>query len=342
MKRMLLVLLATLVMSLAVRANAQETLRVIASTSIVADVAQNVAGDVFRVETLVPVGADAHAFEPAPDDAVRVAEADLLLVVGAGYETFLGRLIEALASDSTQVVVVSNGVEILGFGGHMHEDEHQAEHEEEHEHGIGILGVDLECEAHDHHDEGETEAHDEHDHGQCDPHVWMNPANVIIWARSIAEAFSAADPANAETFRANAEAYAAQLEALDAELTDILAVVPEERRLLVTNHEFMAYFAEAYGFEVIGTVLPAVTTTVEVDPRALADLIALITETNAGAVFAEISGSTRLAEVVAREAGVPVVTDLYSETLSAADGPAPTYIDLMRHNARVIAAALGG
>ena len=351
MKRPLFVLLVLLLMSVVLPAAAQEMPRVVASTSIVADVAQRVAGDLLQVESLVPVGADAHAFEPAPDDAARVADADLLLVVGAGYEAFLARLIEALPSESTEIVVISNGVEILGFEGHMHDEAHEAEGEHaeegEHEHHIGVLGADLECESHEHEEEGEHsetegEAHDEHDHGACDPHVWMNPANVALWARNIADAFSTADPVNAETYGANAEAYAAQLEALDAELRDILAVVPEDRRLLVTNHEFMAYFAEAYGFEVIGTVLPAITSTVEVDPRTLADLIALIDEANAGAVFAEVSGNPQLAEIVAQEAGVPVVTNLYSETLSTADGPAATYIDLMRHNASVIAAALGG
>jgi ABC-type Zn uptake system ZnuABC Zn-binding protein ZnuA len=168
----------------------------------------------------------------------------------------------------------------------------------------------------------------------------MNPRNVITWTNNIAAALSAADPANDEAYRANADAYIAQLEALDAEITALVAEVPEASRVLVTNHEFMAYFASAYGFEVIGTVLPAATTDAEPDPQQLTDLIAEVQEEGVTAIFAEVSANQQLAEVVAQEAGIAVVTPLYSESLSELDGPAATYITFMRHNAQVIVNAL--
>lgn len=345
-------------------AQAQDAPRVLATTSIVADVAQNVAGDLLTVDTLVPLGADTHAFEPSTADAARVAEATMLLTVGAGYEGFLGDLLENVGAEGVQVVVVSNGVEILGFSdGHAHEDEHAEEgdepmatpeasaegeaHADEHAHEeeahLGVLGADLECEAHDHEEEaGEGEAHaeDEHEHGACDAHVWTDPANVMVWANNIADAFSAADPANADAYRANADAYIAQLEALQAEITDLVASVPEEARVIVTNHEFLGYFAHAHDFEVVGTVIPGLTTDAEPNPQELAALIEIIQDEGVQAIFAEVSANPQLAEVVAQEAGIAVVTTLYSESLSSADGPAATYLDYMRYNAEAIVSAM--
>lgn len=344
-------------------AQAQEVPRVLATISIVADVAQNVAGDLLMVDTLVPLGADTHAFEPTTADAARVAEATILLTVGAGYEGFLGDLLETVGAESVQVVVVSNGIEILGFSnGHGHDDEHtEADadpmvtpeasvegdahddvHEGEEAH-LGALGADLECEAHDQKEEaGEGEAHaeDEHAHGACDAHVWTDPANVIVWANNIADAFSAADPANAAAYRANADAYIAQLEALQAEIANLVASVPEEARVIVTNHEFLGYFAYVHDFQVVGTVLPGATTDAEPNPQELAALIDIIRDEGVRAVFAEVSANPQLAEVVAREAGIAVVTTLYSESLSPAEGPAATYLDYMRYNAETIVSAL--
>ena len=303
---------------------AQDTSRVLATTSIVADVAQNVAGDLLTVDALVPLGADTHAFEPSPADAARVAEATMLLMVGAGYEAFLGDLLENVGGGA-EGIVVSNGVEILGFS-----SEGEAAH-------LGVLGAEVECDAHDHEEDASEE---QHDHGACDAHVWTDPAHVIVWANNIAAAFSAAHPANADAYRANADAYIAQLEALQAEIVQEVATVPEEARVIATNHEFLGYFAHAYGFRVVGTVLPGATTGSEPNPQELAALIEVIRDEGVRAIFAEVSANPQLAEVVAQEAGIALVTTLYSESLSEGDGPAPTYLDYMRYNAETIIAAL--
>jgi ABC-type Zn uptake system ZnuABC Zn-binding protein ZnuA len=371
MKRLVSLLILSLLLVGVGVSHAQTEMRVLATTSILADVAQNVAGDLFTVDTLVPVGADTHAFEPSTADAARVAEASMLLTVGAGYEAFLGDLLENVGADSVQVVVVSNGLEILGFSeGHSHDEEHAHEestdpmatpeataegehsHEEEHAHEgeekhIGVLGGDLECEAHEDHEHSKRvtvvmHGEDEHDHGACDPHVWTDPANVISWTKAIAAAFGAADPANEAVYSANADAYIAQLEALQTEVADLVATLPEEARVLVTNHEFLGYFAYAYGFEVVGTVLPGGTTDAEPNPQELAALIETIQAEGVRAIFAEVSANPQLAQVVAEEAGIDVVTTLYSESLSDASGPAATYLDYMRYNTQTIVDALSG
>lgn len=303
---------------------------VAATTTIVADIAHRIGSPEIEVYPLVPADADSHAYEPTTADVALVADADLVLTVGAGYEAFLGRLLENAGGD-TPVVEVSRGVEILGYGDHADEADH------DHAEVLGVLGDGLECEAGHEHEDG-----DDHAHGNCDPHVWMNPRNVIVWANNIAEAFAEIDPSNADTYRANADAYIAELEALDAEIQEIVAAVPQDRRILVTNHEFLRYFAHAYCFEVVATVLPGGSTAAELDPQSLAALIELVRDEGVPAIFAEVSANPQLAQVIADEAGVAVVTALYSESLGGAESPAPTYLDMMRYNAQTITDALAG
>src|SRR5690606_3357508 len=132
---------------------------------------------------------------------------------------------------------------------------------------------DTACEAGEHeHEEDE----DDHAHGSCDPHFWTNPQNVMVWAENIAQAFASADPANAEAYHANAAAYIEQLAALDADIEALLAEIPVENRVMVTNHEFLGYFAERYGFEIVGVVLPGGTTLAEPAPQDVAELIEVI------------------------------------------------------------------
>jgi len=323
-------------------------LNVMATTTILADAARVVGGDLVAVDSLLPADADTHAYEPTLNDAARVAQADLLIVVGAGYEGFLGEMLES-AGTEIPVVVASNGVEIISLGAH---GDHGDDAEESHGDVeiLGVLGDGLECEAHSDEDHADTsddrpgedaDATEEAGHSsECDPHVWMNPLNVITWANNIAEAYAEADPANADTYRANASEYAARLEAVDQEIQELVAELPEENRILVTNHEFMGYFAAHYGFEIAAVITEGGSTGSEIDPQSLAELIAVIRAEAVPAIFAERSASDQLAAAVAQEAGVSVITSLYSEALSAADGDAPTYLDLIVFNAQTIVSAL--
>jgi zinc/manganese transport system substrate-binding protein len=316
-------------------------LKVVATTTIIADVARNVGGELTDVVALIPPDSDVHAFQPAPQDAATIAKADVVLVNGANLEESLLALVESSAQ--VELTVVSNGVPMLAFGGH--DEEEHAESEADHEHEaaeiIGVLGIDAECGVEEHHDEEEhAEDEAEHEHGACDPHVWGNPQNVEVWTDNIAEAFAAADPDNTDTYIANATAYKDQLAALDAELEAIFSSIPEANRVIVTNHEFMGYLAARYGLEVVGTVIPSASTLAEASPQDVADLIGTIRETEVKAIFAEVSDPNALAQVVSQEAGEVAVVTLYSDSLSASDGPASTYIDLMRYDAQAIAEAL--
>lgn len=354
-KALLFLILLLIIPFAPAAAQTSDRLQVVATTTLIADVARNVGGDLVVVSAVIPAGADSHTYNLTPRDVAGIAIADVVLVNGAFLEESLLNILEVAAS--VEPVVVSVGVPVLGAHAHDEDDDHEADdHHDDGDHAssyevIGILDDSLECSLHDDDDHEEAGDHDDddaheedgHDHGDCDPHFWTDPANVMIWAANIAAAFAAADPDNAAIYEANAAAYIAQLEALDAEIRALVESVPPENRVIVTNHEFLAYFAHAYGFEVVGTVIPSVSTLAEVNPQTIIALVEVIRAEGVRAIFAEISAAQALAQAVAAEAGFDVqVVTLYSDSLSPADGPAATYIDFMRHNVTTVVEAMGG
>jgi ABC-type Zn uptake system ZnuABC Zn-binding protein ZnuA len=173
-----------------------------------------------------------------------------------------------------------------------------------------------------------------------DPHFWLDPNNVIKYVENIHAGLAKVDPEGAATYQANAETYITKLKELDRWITDRVNEVSQANRLLVTNHESFGYFADRYGFQIIGTVMPSVSTGSAPSAQQLAALIDHIKATGAKAIFLETGTNPQLAEQVAREAGSKVVTNLYSHSITDANGPAPTYIDMMKFNTNAIVDAL--
>jgi ABC-type Zn uptake system ZnuABC Zn-binding protein ZnuA len=277
---------------------------ILATTTFLADIARNVAGDRVTVESLLPVGADPHAYQPTPQDAARIADSQLLIVNGMEYEHFIESLLEN-AGGGRVVVTASEGIEAL--------------HAEEHA--------------------GETEAGSAHTHEAGDPHLWLDPNLVIRYVENIRDGLVQFDPEGEAVYRSNAEAYIAQLKDLDAWIVEQVSQIPQERRLLVTNHESLGYFAERYGFTVVGTLIESVSSGASPSAGQMADLIVQIQTSGAPAIFLDSSDNEALAQQIADETGVQVVTDLYLESLT--DGaPAATYIDMMKHNVTRIVEAL--
>jgi ABC-type Zn uptake system ZnuABC Zn-binding protein ZnuA len=194
-------------------------------------------------------------------------------------------------------------------------------------------------ENHDHAEE-EDHAHDGHDHGEFDPHIWQNPQNVIVMTENVRDALIAADPANAEAYTANAAAYIAELQALDAEIETAVSAIPAENRKLVTSHDALGYFAARYGFEVIATVLPATTEAADPSAGDVAEIIEAIQAAGVPAVFIENVSNPDLMEQIADNAGVEVAPGLYTDALGEAGSEGSTYLEMMRYNVAVIAAAL--
>ncbi|MCW5877973.1 MAG: zinc ABC transporter substrate-binding protein [Anaerolineales bacterium] len=332
-----------------------EGLQVVATTSIVGDVISQIGGQHVEVTVLIPAGADPHGFEPTPQDAAALTSADVVVANGLGLEESLQALLDA---QGDKVVYASEGVHALEFDEHDHHDEdhdHEHEGEEGHDHDHEHEGEDHdhehegeeghdhdhehEGEDHDHEHEGE-ESHDhDHEHEGPDPHAWMNPQNVKVWVDNIADALAEADPAHAADYAANAESYKAELDALDAWIVEQIAAIDEHDRVLVTDHETLGYFADRYDFEMVGALIPSFSTLSEPSAGELAALEAAIAEHGVEALFVGFTVTSSLAERVAADTGVQLVT-LYTEALSAADGPAASYMDMMRYNVSAIVQAL--
>ncbi len=246
-------------------------------------------------------------------------------------------------------------------GDHHSEDEHEDEHHEDamshpcadHDRELGVeqgheheaLGrlAEIDCDAghHDHH-EAEHAEHAEHAEGACDPHVWMNPQNVMYWTLMIRDSLSAIDPAHADSYAAGAAAYLGELEALAEDFIEpALENLPPEKRVLVTSHDSLRYLAASYDFEIISTVIPGLSTLAEPSARQVAALIDLVKAEQVPAIFGETTVSQDIIQAIAAETDAKLVT-LYSGSLSASDGPAATYLDYMRYNISAIIDALKG
>jgi zinc/manganese transport system substrate-binding protein len=292
-----------------------ERLKVVATFSILGDVVQNVAGDAIDLTVIVGPDGDAHTFEPKPEQIAALADADLIFENGIGFESWLDDAYDASGSRATRVVV-TDGLPLLEFDGHD-EDNHE--------------------------DEGTHTEDDGHNHGEHDPHVWNDVQNVITEVATIRDALVAADPMHADSFTANAEGYVAQLEALDELIRSHVLSVPADKRIIVTSHDALAYFAHAYGLTIAGTALGSISTEAS-DPSAgdIARLIEQIKATGVPAIFAENAESNDLMNQIARDAGVSLAPRLYTDSLSKSDGQAANYIDLMTYNATTIVTALGG
>ena len=176
--------------------------------------------------------------------------------------------------------------------------------------------------------------------GQTDPHFWLDPVLVETYVANIRDAFAKADPAGAAAYGANAAAYAAKLARLDSWIKAQVAQIPPEERKLVMNHASHGYFADRYGLQVIGTVIPSVGTSESPTARQLGDLTAAIRNSGAKAIFVEVDENPQLARQIAAETGVKVVTNLLDHSLTPAGGFAPTYIDMIKYDARRIVQAL--
>ena len=177
-------------------------------------------------------------------------------------------------------------------------------------------------------------------HHDTDPHFWLDPNNVITYVENIRAALTQADPAGAAVYAANAAAYGTRLKDLDAWIVAQVAVLPPARRLLVTNHESFGYFADRYGFRITGTVIPSVSSDASPSAQQLARLVDRIRAAQAPAIFLEAGANPQLADQVARETGVRVVTGLYTHSISAPGGGAPTYIDMLKFDVSAIVNAL--
>lgn len=193
---------------------------------------------------------------------------------------------------------------------------------------------------HDHEHAGEEHAYEDEHHHEGDPHFWFDPTLVVKYVENIRDGLVAADPDGKDTYTANADAYIAELNELDAWIKTQVEQIPAERRLMVTDHHTFGYFADRYGFTIIGAIVPSFSTGASPSAQELAGLIDQIKDTSAPAIFLESSSSPQIARQVAAETGAKVVTDLYTHSITEPGGNAPTYIKMMKHNVTLIVESL--
>jgi zinc/manganese transport system substrate-binding protein len=189
-------------------------------------------------------------------------------------------------------------------------------------------------------DHGDDDDHG-HDHGPEDPHIWTDPSRMVSAVEAFTEVAGQLEGVDVGTVEGNGRDYADALRGLDTEIEELLADVDQDDRVLVTNHEVFGYFADRYGFDVVGTVIPATSSMAEASQRELEDLVDVVEDHGVAAIFAEVSEDPGRAEAVAGEAGDVEVVELYGESLGGGDSGADTYVDMMRTNATLIAEALG-
>ena len=271
-----------------------EAPRVLTTFTVLADIAQAVAGDANTVESIVPIGAEIHGFEPSPRDIARAADADLIFDNGLGLEAWFEQFIAQ--SDAARVTV-----------------------------SVGIEPIDITEEA---------------DAGLPNPHAWMSPLNAKIYADNIAAALADFDPPNAEGFAARSAAYGEQLQQVHDDLLERLAQVPAAQRSLVTCEGAFSYLARDAGLA--EHFIWAVNAERQATPRRVAGVIDHVREQNIPAVFCESTVSDAAMRQVISATDAAFGGVLYVDSLTGPDGPAPTYLDLIRHDTEVIARALTG
>jgi len=307
--RRIIAILPVLALVAAACGTPASTAPVVATTTILGDIATHVAAPCgLDVATLMPVGQDPHGFRPSAAQAATVRNARLVLANGLGLEQGLADLLTAAESD---------GVDVLRLGDHLDP---------------------VRLDAHPSIATPPPEAS-----GMLDPHVWLDPVRMADGVDVLTSALAAAFPDQAACLQEAGATYRKQILATHEEIRTLLAAVPPPRRSLVTNHESLGYFADRYGFVILGVVIPGGSTLAEPSPADLRDLVAAMEKAGVDVVFAETTEPARLAEAVAAEVGHPVeVVELYTGSLGPAGSGADTYLGLLETDAHRIAGALGG
>jgi zinc/manganese transport system substrate-binding protein len=270
-----------------------ETLNVVASFTVLADVVKQVGGDHVKVSSLVGPNGDPHEFEPSPADAKKLNAAQVTFVSGEGLEGWMDRLISASGYKGTPIVA-SKGIDTRTMV-----------------------------------DDGKT---------ITDPHVWNSPVNVKVWVGNIEKALVAADPADADAFKANAERYTKTLTTLDAYAHGKFDHLPTDSRKILTSHDAFGYFGREYNVTFLSPL--GVSTETEASAADVAKLIEQIKTEHVKSYFFENSNDPRLVRQVAKATGAKPGGELYVEALSKANGPAPTYEKMFRYNVDQLAAAM--
>lgn len=305
---------------------------VVTANTILDDLVRQVGGDQVTTHCLVLPGADPHTFEPRPSDVKQLVRADLLVVNGLNLEPAVLKL-AANCGFRGEIVVATTGIAPrAGSGEHHHHEAGEEDHDaQDHEHpGTPRSGSASSDQSKIGNPKSKISA--------PDPHAWQNPRLVATYVANIRDALARARPSAISTYNARAAAYLTQLDELDRWARAQVAAIPAARRKLVTSHDSLGYFADAYGFETVPVA--GLSSSAEPDAHAVAAIIDLIRREQVPAVFFELTTNPKLLRQIGTDAGVRLAEPLFTDSLGAPGSGADTYLGLIRTNTTRIVSAL--
>jgi len=305
-------------------APAISTQTLVATTTVMGSIADQIAaceGNT-EVEVLMPLGVDPHDYQPSSAQLALLAESGFVVANGLMLEESLVEPLEEFEQEGGTVFRMAEVGEPLPFGGH--DDESAEEHD--HDHG-----------EEEHDDHSDEEGHD-HDHGEFDPHFWLDMSRVADATDALGVALEAQ---YGEGFVDCAAEVSESIRDSEGEMIEILAAIPDDNRVLVTDHDAFGYFAEGYDFEVAGVVIPGGSTLAEASSQDLAALVAEIESRGLTAMFGNFHVPSDLLNAVAEESGGLDVVPLYIGSIGEPGSDQESYQEMMIYNARQMASALG-
>ena len=282
-------------------------INVVATTPMIGEFVSQVGGDNINLTVLMPAEADPHTYDPAPQDAGTIADADLVFYTGLKYEpAALIKLLENSACSAEVLAEVGESVFPIEFKEGGHDDHHDDHDEEGHD--------DHDEEGHDDDEEGHDD-HAGHDHGAYDPHFWFDPNRVAYAAEYIESKLVEFDPSNASEYEAAGKAYVTELKGLVGQVSELISTIPSQNRKLITTHESLGYLEAKFGLEVLSTIIPSVDSANEISPSQLVGVIDVIEDNNVKVIFIEAEAPSVYAETIVAETGIKAVEGLWVETL---------------------------
>ncbi len=327
-------------------------INVVATTPMIGEFVSQVGGENINLTILMPPEANPHTYEPAPQDAGKIADADLVFYTGLMYEpAALIELLENSVCGSEALAEVGESVFPIEFkeGGHDDHDDHgekghddhdeegHDDHDEEgHDDHDEEGHDDHDEEGHDDHDEEghddhDEEGHDDHDgheghgHGAYDPHFWFDPNRVAYAAEFIESKLVEFDSSNAANYEAAGDAYTKELNGLTGQVSQLIGSIPSQNRKLITTHESLGYLEAKFGLEVLSTIIPDLDSSNEISPSQLVGVIDVIEDNNVKVIFIEAEAPSVYAETIVAETGIKAVEGLWVETLR----PGQTYPEFL-------------
>ena len=333
-----------------------DKLSVLATTPMIAEYVRQVGNDNIDLSILMPYSADPHSFEASPQDAIKIADADIVFYVGLKYESAnLVELLENSVASPDALIEIGPSINPIEFSeeghddheghghddheGHGHDDDKHKDDDDDDHDGHDHDKHKDDDDDHDDHDDHEGhddhdghDGHEGHDHGIYDPHFWFDPIRVSMAVDVIKDELVKFDTANESSYESAASDYIQSLEALDASVTAMIDTIPVENRKIITTHEALGYLEARYGIEVLTTIIPSLNSEDGITPQSLKNAIDVIEKNHIEVMFLEAESSSQYSEVIEQETGISLVSGLWVETLQENQ----SYVDWMNSNVTII------